>query len=91
MKLFNILKEDLHHNVNENASDKETVSDNIPVSKDGLTAKEAKIRLDKYGLNQLSGKKQVHALQIFAGQFKDFFDHYTFMQHSIIFINARIY
>jgi len=38
----------------------------------GLTEKEAKNRLERFGLNELVQRKKVSAWQIFIGQFKDF-------------------
>ncbi|MDW7673747.1 MAG: calcium-transporting P-type ATPase, PMR1-type [Bacillota bacterium] len=38
----------------------------------GLENKEAELRLAKYGLNQLTEKKKITALQMFIAQFKDF-------------------
>lgn len=49
------------------------VLDNLQTSKDGLSTKEAELRLQKFGFNELMGKKGVSVLQVFLGQFKDVF------------------
>jgi magnesium-transporting ATPase (P-type) len=41
-------------------------------SSQGLSLQEAKLRLDKYGLNQLKEKKPISPLSIFFEQFQDF-------------------
>ena len=38
----------------------------------GLSVKEAELRLEKYGPNQLKEKKAINPIEIFIGQFKDF-------------------
>ena len=52
----------------------------------GLTEDEAKIRLEKYGTNELIQYKRVTALQILANQFKDFLIYLLFVAIAISII-----
>ncbi|MHA1805275.1 MAG: cation-translocating P-type ATPase [Promethearchaeota archaeon] len=51
----------------------ETLSDILNTSiQNGLSEEEAKVRLEKYGSNELKQVKKISALEIFISQFKDF-------------------
>jgi Ca2+-transporting ATPase len=51
----------------------EEVLEELKVNQKGLTGKEASIRLQKYGYNELVEKRRITPLQIFFNQFKDIF------------------
>jgi Ca2+-transporting ATPase len=51
----------------------EEVLASLKTSVNGLSSREAKLRLEKFGFNELEEKKRVTALQIFLDQFKDIF------------------
>lgn len=59
----------------ESWHDKEVseVKNAFNVGQDGLSEREAEIRLKKYGKNELIEKKKTTALEIFLNQFKDIF------------------
>ncbi|MFX1424881.1 MAG: cation-translocating P-type ATPase, partial [Promethearchaeota archaeon] len=60
-------------NIQSHAIDFQEVADKMETSiENGLTEKEAEIRLEKYGRNELIKEKGKTAWQIFIGQFKDF-------------------
>ncbi len=60
-------------NLKWHALETSEVLDNLQTTKGGLSAKEAELRLQKFGFNELMGKKGVSVLQVFLGQFKDVF------------------
>ena len=51
--------------------DSKTVLKNLKTSLNGLTSKEAKHRLDKYGLNELPKEKNKNIFNIFFSSFND--------------------
>jgi len=55
------------------AMDKDTVLQTLKTDLRGLSAEEAKRRLDEYGYNELKEKKRRTALQMFLDEFKDIF------------------
>ena len=52
----------------------------------GLTEEEAKVRLEKYGLNELQETKKVSGLKIFISQFQDFLIYLLFIAIAISII-----
>ena len=44
----------------------------LETSKEGLASEDAKIRLEKYGINELEEKQKVTPLKVLLSQFADF-------------------
>ncbi|MFW9940615.1 MAG: cation-translocating P-type ATPase [Candidatus Thorarchaeota archaeon] len=75
-------------NIQSHAIDFKEVADKMNTSiENGLTEEETKIRLEKYGRNELIKEKGKTAWQIFIGQFKDFLIYLLFFA---IFISILI-
>jgi Ca2+-transporting ATPase len=68
----------------------ETVLEGLQTDPLGLTDKEAKERLEKYGPNELKERKGVSAFQIFVNQFKDIFVIMLLIATAISFATAHI-
>ena len=51
----------------------EEIFGNLNTSENGLTSEEAKLRLKKYGFNQLSEKRQIPFIRKFIRHLKDLF------------------
>lgn len=73
--------------LNAHSLDIDLVSKRLETSIErGLSEDEAKIRLEKYGTNELIQYKRVTALQILANQFKDFLIYLLFVAIAISII-----